>query len=415
MARALLLKRPNPFAFPGGSPGFDPSHVAAPSTQMSCVGINGNFINILSGSIGSVLGGAPAATIHGSLGPAVSLNNTTDSVNLPGKGPIKIATGNSYTLAAIVVPNDTAAFHSFFCIGGNSTNSSMIVSNSGGLTLNIQGGSFLDSGNHLVSGVPYFVAISVEASVATYFVVTNLRTGAVKTVVGAAVTCPNTSPDGGYVFGKNTISGQSPMNGLVAAAMASSTAMTLPQMLAWAQDPWAFWYPQKLDLSAMLKVASGGATYTLTAAQGTFVLNGIAATLNSARSLIAAKGTYAVNGIAAAFNRGIGMPAAQGAFIVSGIAANRGISMSAAKGSYVVNGIAAGLFRGRTVTAAQGSFTVNGIAASFPVALSIKPVTGVYTINGISVVLAYSPAGGGGGTLPHSLPFFATVGALTTK
>lgn len=203
---------------------------------------------------------------------------------------------------------------------------------------------------------------------------------------------------------------------LWAGVVSLSERQKLEGYIAWNNGQQAL-LPGGHPYASAAPTTGGGTTYTLTAAQGTFSLNGIAAAPNSARSLTAVKGAYVVNGIAAAFNRGIRMPAAQGAFIVSGIATtlNRGISMSAAQGSYTVNGIAAGLSRGRTVTAAQGSFTVNGIAASFPVALSIKPVTGVYTINGVATVLAYSPAGGGGGTLPHSLPFFVTVGPLMTK
>jgi hypothetical protein len=33
----------------------------------------------------------------------------------------------------------------------------------------------------------------------------------------------------------------------VAAAMQSNTFLTLPQLLRWADDPWSFWYQNKID------------------------------------------------------------------------------------------------------------------------------------------------------------------------
>jgi hypothetical protein len=173
--------------------------------------------------------------------------------------------------------------------------------------------------------------------------------------------------------------------------------------------------PQAFDLMTLR--LGGVSAYTLTATQGAYTLSGKAATPNSARSIAAALGTYSLSGKAITLNRGIRISAAQGTFTVNGIAASlpRARTMAAAQGAFTVSGIASGLFRGRTINAAQGAFAVNGVSAKFPVALSLKAVTGAYTVNGTSTVLTYTPTGGGGGTLPHSLPFFVTVGPLSTK
>jgi len=38
--------------------------------------------------------------------------------------------------------------------------------------------------------------------------------------------------------------------------------MSMAQLLEWAQDPWSFWYPRKLDHSMMLRAPAVGGGFT---------------------------------------------------------------------------------------------------------------------------------------------------------
>jgi hypothetical protein len=88
--------------------------------------------------------------------------------------------------------------------------------------------------------------------------------------------------------------------------------------------------------------------------------------------------------------------------------------MPAEQGSLRLTGKAAALAIGRTMSAGQGSFTLSGSAASFPVALSISATFGQFNLTGIGAILTYTPGHGGGATIPHSNPFIATPGPMTS-
>lgn len=50
------------------------------------------------------------------------------------------------------------------------------------------------------------------------------------------------APNGTYGIGNNVGSSRE-FNGFIAAAMVGADYLAIPQLLQWAENPWAFWYP----------------------------------------------------------------------------------------------------------------------------------------------------------------------------
>lgn len=163
--------------------------------------------------------------------------------------------------------------------------------------------------------------------------------------------------------------------------------------------------------AATLTLTTSG-HYTLTGAEGSFTISGQAATLAAARKLAGAEGAFSISGQAGTLNAARKMPGIEGAFVISGQASSelRGIKVAGAEGAFTISGGAAVLGHGLHLAGVEGSFTISGQSAKFPVALSMKGGEGSFVISGGAAVLAYTPAGGGGATLPHSNPFFSTPG-----
>jgi hypothetical protein len=165
------------------------------------------------------------------------------------------------------------------------------------------------------------------------------------------------------------------------------------------------------------EAAAGATNYTLTAAEGSFALNGAVtpnAVLSAGRVVSAAQGAFALTGEAASFPRTRVFAAGQGAFALTGEAAavGHGRTLSAAQGGFTLTGEAASFPRsrvfaagqgafaltgegailnsGRTLSAAHRSFLLAGEDASFPLTLAFTADQGVFALTGGS-------GGGGGG------------------
>lgn len=257
----LLLSR-NELAFPSGTAsGFNPSHVGAPNTRMSCVAQGGSFLNLINNKIGVVSAGAPAQAMHGIIGPVTKFAATTDAITLTGSGGINFASGsNNFTLACITTVSAASVNTNIFITGVSFRANLQIGSASNHFFVNVAGGSNIDSGIAAVVNQPVFFAASVNPG-GTNFVVKNLLSGAVQTGTGATTAVGGTS-DGNYVFG-----GSPSVNGTVAAAMASASSMGMAQLLAWADDPWSFWYPSNdqsdLFVGAQALAAARAATLAM--------------------------------------------------------------------------------------------------------------------------------------------------------
>lgn len=267
MARTLLLRRPSPFAFPGGNPGIDPSHPAAKNLLISTVALNGSHVDLRNGVTG-VITGSPTKLIDGVLGPAVAFSGTTDKLNFANFPTTSFTVGT----AAVILRINAQGQISDICGDANGTTAGFGLGHDS-LTWHIRcGGLFLDvtSLPAPITGETYFYAVSVFGgnSPLPIFVLVRLSTGQVWYLTGhAGFSTPATiTGTGNYVVGNRdtTVNRQALAN--IAATMRSNVYLPLPQMLAWAQDPWSFWYPQKFDLLMALGPSSGSSSVALSGA-----------------------------------------------------------------------------------------------------------------------------------------------------
>lgn len=421
MPGALLLKRPSPLAYPGGNPGFDPSHIASKGVVRFSAIPFGGLTGTAPSAINLLNGKGPSSAINAvtnrisAYGPANNFQSGTQSMLFSGQPTTLPA---AVTAASIFMYTGGSGFRCVFSSNSTSggTGIQLFPDGSGGFFMTrIATGNTSSLIPTPANNVPCMVisSASIAAGKVTYLL-KRLDTGQVWTDTANLVIGAGDLPsDGAYRVG-DWGGGNLGVTGDIYATMYAENFLTINEMLQWAQDPWAFWYPRTFDLSQMLKGVSG-AFLTLTAAQGTFSLSGKAATPNAARSIAAGLGTFAMSGNATTLNRGIRLLASVGAFTLNGNAVTlpRGLTLTAAQGAFTLSGQAATLPRARRITAAPGAFALNGVSASFPAALSIRAVTGAYTISGQGVALSYTPVGGGGAS--HSLPFLVTIGPLTSR
>lgn len=146
-------------------------------------------------------------------------------------------------------------------------------------------------------------------------------------------------------------------------------------------------------IASEIKAASSG--YTITAAQGSFVLSGQAATPKAARLLTAAQGAYTQSGQSANLLKGFLLVAAQGSYVLSGQVAALRVArlLAAGQGSYTLTGQAANLLRGFLLAAAQGSYTLTGQAADLiytPIGgYTLAAAGGTFALSGQAVNLLF--------------------------
>jgi hypothetical protein len=265
----LTLLRRNPLAFPAGAKaGFDPRHPASARTVFSCVPAGGNFANLLNGSHGTIAAAAASPSIHGVLGPSTTLDNTGQiqfPVAAPNGGFDDSTTGQGVTLAAIFASN-TNGFRAVVGASNNAGNAAIFIgtynvgpvfwANVSGSTL----GAYVTT-IPFVAGEPYFLIASMTPNADISFLVKNLRTG----VVQAQVVAGTGGVGSGFFntfdyYGLGALGGQSSVNGPVAAGMLAQRSMSMSQLLAWAADPWAFWYPRQ-DKSYVTDTGGGGSSF----------------------------------------------------------------------------------------------------------------------------------------------------------
>jgi hypothetical protein len=252
MALARIIKPPrNPFVFPATNPGFDQSHIASVNPLLSGVARNGNIISLLSSALGTSngAGNAPAASMGGMIGP---------SIYVPNNGSISFPYANTawsaQTMAAIVIfdaqtsanirniMSTSAAGNAGFLLGMTTTGASAQAwSYLVGATFTNIATGFPSSA--LIGGVPYFFAVSIQNGQAANSVLCRLDTGqmgATSTANAASFTAGDTTIHIGN-RGANTRQ----TIGRIAAVMHANNYLSQPQLLQWAADPWAFWYPRR--------------------------------------------------------------------------------------------------------------------------------------------------------------------------
>ena len=236
--RGPLLRRRG-LSFPGINSGFDPSHVAANNARFSGVASNAvQFRNLLTGHRANTVNGTPAFVMDGLIGPSVQFGvSPSDSLDFTGAPSV---TDANFTIAAIFRTNTPSGdFCAWF--SGSITNYQMYHDQSTN-NLAVQGtigGGGVTSTLPIADNTYYFAAVSVSPTVSN-FVTTRLDTGSIRTGTGASP--GSAAGTGTWEVGANAQFSQTAKS-QIATAMASGTFLTIPQLRAWAADPWSYWYP----------------------------------------------------------------------------------------------------------------------------------------------------------------------------
>ena len=156
-----------------------------------------------------------------------------------------------------------------------------------------------------------------------------------------------------------------------------------------------------LSRTIWVPAAAGGATYTLTAASGSFALTGQDAGLAFNRTLAAASGSFALTGQDAglAFNRVLS--AANGSYALDGQdvtltytpISGATYTLGAASGSFALTGQDTGLAFNRVLTADTQSYSLSGDVAGLAFNRVLAADTVSYALTGQDVTLTYTSNG----------------------
>ncbi len=162
-----------------------------------------------------------------------------------------------------------------------------------------------------------------------------------------------------------------------------------------------------------------GATYSIIAEVGDYILTGVAATLQVARKLLSATGAFSLVGNDAALQISRKVTAATGSFTMTGVAAALQVARNitagtgayaltgndatlvytptgvtytlvAGTGSFALTGVAAGVTAQRKVSAATGSFLLTGVSAELQAARKLAADVGACVLTGVAATLKVS-------------------------
>lgn len=266
--------RTDRFAFPvGTAPGFNMSHPASKNVRISFVGTGQN---ILSGKGPSVTG---TSTVNNPtrIGPAYLGIDATSGLTFPDT--LSPAPKNFFTAAVIFIPTDvTLTSRTLVASRGipEPGNFSILLRqlNPGGIDLRVQGTvSMLDNFPALTNNVPYFYATSafydsVNTAYLHNHIGVRLDTGqrwSFSGVTAGGVPLQGTETNS-YSIGD--LDGVSGFFGYIAAAMMNLSYVSLAELIAWGNDPWAFWYPDAaVDDFAVGTIITAGARFRRTLSQ----------------------------------------------------------------------------------------------------------------------------------------------------
>jgi len=232
-------------AFPAGvAPGFDPYHVANRIKGAIYIGSfiaspGPTFINLPYPIAGTKLGSPTFSNTE--IGPTFSSNASNNGTSFTTQwGTVTPA---AVTMAAIIIPiASVASGDEFIATGYSGSGRNAIILNSLVFTGRV-GSADLSSGLPALNlNEPYFIAASQGPATFCHFVVRSLKSGKVfsNLVANASAVQPFQSP--WYIGG--TFDGNVAAGIKMAAAMAANSFTDVAALLQWAEDPWAYWYPQ---------------------------------------------------------------------------------------------------------------------------------------------------------------------------
>jgi hypothetical protein len=178
-------------------------------------------------------------------------------------GQASAAANQSCTVAAVFTQLSSIVdfFGSLLTTDSSGSGGFEFMIKGGSLGININGGTQYNSGLAVSIGVPYFAAASLTGLSTIDFLLMRLDTGQTQIATIASAALPSTSNP---TFSIGQIVNTDIPNSAIAAAMYSPRYIGIKGLLAFAQDPWSFWYPQGMDLADMVKAglaASRGLFY----------------------------------------------------------------------------------------------------------------------------------------------------------
>lgn len=236
-----LRYRRSLLAYPAGArASVNLNHPAAAGIKLSAVFQGSNFVDLTTGMPG-VVTGSPVIGIDAGIGPSAYVSAGTDVWRFPGKPAVVDA---QCTMAVIVSARFSGGGQQFYF--HNSTNSTNAFHMSCGdddwrTGANTAAVTMLTIAGSRNNQHKYFFGVTINGT-KWGMVVRDLTTGKVYSATTTNA-LNGAASNGSYEIGNYAAFSVFGLNPL-AAAMYSNRSITQAALLRWADDPWAFWYPQ---------------------------------------------------------------------------------------------------------------------------------------------------------------------------
>lgn len=227
------------------------------------------MVDMLSGSPGA-LNGTPTWSVDGHMG-GVTGYATTGRSAYTRSGPASPA---SATAAAIFAVDTISGAAANVIVRNGLVGSTVFRSTQTTGLLNFGAGAGA-GGLAITAGVPYFGVCSLLGGLTLNAALMNLRTGQLRyESIGTAAIVNATATANQYIG--NNDAATAPLIGRIAAVMwAYNRFLSLPELLAWASDPWSFWYPSLRGYRVGISpVAAAGGLGALLSRHRSRVING---------------------------------------------------------------------------------------------------------------------------------------------
>lgn len=244
----MLVKASRSLAFPvGRMAGVDPSHPATnycvvSSTVIGCVP------TALVPYAQAVASFTPSFVIDAALGPAIQPSTSNNNGPNGYKFSATTALNSDFTAAAIFRPLSISGGSNFYLIaaGASGVNGGGLigVNSTGVLQVHVSGANNIATGLAVAANIPYFAAVSFKNGAQWAAVLLNLASGALKYASGTTAltqSVAGTNIGIGYAFGSSGIN----FGGNLSATNYTAAFLSLSQLMAWAEDPWSYWFPRR--------------------------------------------------------------------------------------------------------------------------------------------------------------------------
>lgn len=292
--RERLARRSTPLEYPSSDPRFNPAHIAAknmaPGRGASFVAMGSTLVDMVAPAKVTRTGVTTGAVLA-HIGP-VCLFPSNTGVKIDGLGQSGVA--GHHLAAFILQPVTISGSPNLLQIQGSGT----YFLSAGNVS--VFNGGTKASGIVLSANTPYFVAIANDTSSALVnVVVKDLVTSITRITTITAFSFGTTSQ---LTIGAPANTGNSIY---YAAVMYGRCMLTIPELLAWSNDPWSFWYPRPFSLDQLLATPTdAGVSGTLGATEAPdtaafnadFAVQGALAAIE-AIDIAALTGNVAISGI----------------------------------------------------------------------------------------------------------------------